>query len=45
MEKDELEVVCDIINVKKGIEKLREAHPYEEPEKDTIPLIAEKYFK
>lgn len=41
---ERLEVVCDINNVKRVIEKLRDVHPYEEPEIDIIPLIDEDFF-
>lgn len=41
VEEEKLEVVCDIDIAKKVISKLREAHPYEEPAIDIIPLIEE----
>lgn len=41
---EKLEVICDIDKVKNVILKLREVHPYEEPEIDIIPLINESYF-
>lgn len=41
---EKLEVVCDVDKVKRVIKKLREVHPYEEPEIDIIPLIDEEYF-
>ena len=44
VEEEKLEVVCDINNVKRVIEKLRDVHPYEEPEIDIIPLIDEEFF-
>ena len=34
----------NIENVKKVISALRNAHPYEEPAIDIIPLIDESYF-
>lgn len=42
VEEEKLEVVCDINIVKKVLKKLREAHPYEEPGIDIIPLINEE---
>ncbi len=45
VEEEKLEIVCNINNVKRAIEKLREVHPYEEPEIDIIPLIDEEIFK
>ncbi|MDE5539106.1 MAG: hypothetical protein K2J20_01295 [Bacilli bacterium] len=45
VEEEKIEVVCDINNVKQVISKLREAHPYEEPAIDIIPLIDESNFK
>ncbi len=45
VEEEKLEVVCDIGNVKNVISKLREAHPYEEPAIDIIPLLDEESFK
>lgn len=45
VEEEKLEFVCDINNVKKVIQKLREVHPYEEPAIDIIPLIDEDFFK
>ena len=44
VEEEKLEVICDIENVKKVISALRNAHPYEEPAIDIIPLIDESYF-
>lgn len=40
-EEDKLEAICDITIVKKVLKMLREAHPYEEPGIDIIPLIDE----
>jgi len=37
-----IEVQCEIEKVKFILSKLREAHPYEEPAIDIIPLIDEK---
>lgn len=45
VEEEKLEVVCDVDNVKTVIKKLMEAHPYEEPAIDIIPLIDLDYFK
>lgn len=45
VEEEKLEFVCDINIVKKGISKLREVHPYEEPAIDIIPLIDESFFE
>ena len=42
VEEEKLEAVCDIVIAKKVIQKLREVHPYEEPEIDIIPLIDEE---
>lgn len=44
VDEEKLEVVCDVDNVKQVILKLREAHPYEEPAIDIIPLLDEGYF-
>ena len=44
VEEEKLEVVCDINKVKEVVKKLREAHPYEEPEIDIIPLLDENLF-
>ena len=41
VEEEKLEVICDINIVKKVLKRLREVHPYEEPEIDIIPLIDE----
>ncbi|MDE5630180.1 MAG: hypothetical protein K2G03_03815 [Bacilli bacterium] len=45
IEEDKLEVVCDVDKVKKVLKALRDAHPYEEPAIDIIPLIDEDDFK
>ena len=45
VEEDKLEVICDVDKVKKVLEKLREAHPYEEPAIDIVPVIDEDFFK
>ena len=45
VEEVKLEMVCDIKNVKKVISSLREAHPYEEPGIDIIPLLDEEIFE
>lgn len=39
VEEERLEFVCDIDKVKTVITKLREAHPYEEPAIDIVPLL------
>lgn len=45
VEEEKLEAVCDVNNVKNVILKLREVHPYEEPEIDIVPLLDETCFK
>ena len=45
VEEDKLEVVCPVEKVKDVVSKLREAHPYEEPAIDIIPLIDESDFQ
>lgn len=42
VEEEKLEAVCEIENVKNVLKELREAHPYEEPGIDIIPLIDEQ---
>lgn len=42
VEEEKIEVICDISIAKEVIKKLREAHPYEEPAIDIIPLINEE---
>ena len=44
VEEEKLEVICDIEKVKKVIQELRKAHPYEEPAIDIVPLIDESQF-
>lgn len=44
VEEEKLEVVCDVNKVKNVISKIREAHPYEEPAIDIVPLIDENFF-
>lgn len=44
VEEEKLEVICDIENVKKVIQKLRDVHPYEEPAIDIIPILDESDF-
>lgn len=44
VEEEKLEVVCNVEKVKIVISKLREAHPYEEPGIDIIPLLEESDF-
>lgn len=41
---EKLEIICDMKKVKNVITKLREAHPYEEPAIDIVPLIDEDAF-
>lgn len=42
---DKLEAVCEVDKVKSVLKALRDAHPYEEPAIDIIPLIDEGYFE
>lgn len=44
VEEEKIEAVCNIDNVKNVLTKLRQAHPYEEPAIDIIPLLDEKNF-
>jgi len=44
VEEEKLEAVCEIEKVKAVVSALREAHPYEEPEVDIIPLLDENEF-
>lgn len=44
VEEDKLEFVCDVAKVKSVVTALREAHPYEEPAIDIVPLIDESEF-
>lgn len=44
-DEERLEAVCDVDKVKQVLKSLRDAHPYEEPAIDIIPLIDEEYFK
>ena len=44
IEEVKLEVICNVNLVKEVLIKLREVHPYEEPEIDIIPLINENNF-
>lgn len=44
VEEEKLEVVCSVEKVKDVVSKLREAHPYEEPAIDIIPLLDESDF-
>lgn len=44
VEEEKLEVVCPAEKVKDVVSKLREAHPYEEPAIDIIPLLDESDF-
>lgn len=45
VEEEKIETVCDINIAKKVINALRNAHPYEEPAIDIIPLIDESDLK
>ena len=44
VDEERLEAVCDLSKVKDVIKKIREMHPYEEPEIDIIPLLSESDF-
>lgn len=44
-DEEKLEVVCDVDKVRFVLNALRDAHPYEEPAIDIIPLIDEDNFK
>ncbi len=44
VEEEKLEFVCNVDQVKTVISKLREVHPYEEPEIDIVPLLDEENF-
>lgn len=44
-DEDKLEAVCDVEKVRTVLDALRDAHPYEEPAIDIIPLIDEDNFK
>ena len=44
VEEEKLEFVCDVDKVKGVLKALREAHPYEEPAIDIVPLIDESEF-
>ena len=44
VEEEKLEIVCDVNNVKRVVNKLREVHPYEEPAIDIVPLLDENDF-
>lgn len=41
MEEEKIETVCDVKILKQVLKRLREAHPYEEPVINIIPLIDE----
>jgi len=41
---DKLEVICSVDKVKQVLTALRNAHPYEEPAIDIVPLIDENCF-
>ena len=40
-----LEIICNVLDVKEILEKIRKVHPYEEPAIDIIPLLNEDNFK
>ena len=42
MEEEKIETVCDVKILKQVLKRLREAHPYEEPAINLIPLIDEE---
>ena len=42
VEEEKLEVICDINIAKRVVKRIREVHPYEEPEIDIFPLISEE---
>lgn len=42
VKEEKIETICDINIAKKVIKKLKEAHPYEEPAINIIPLINEE---
>ena len=44
VEEEKIEFICDVNRVKAVISKLREAHPYEEPAIDIVPLLNESDF-
>lgn len=44
VQEEKLEFVCDVAKVKDALFALREAHPYEEPAIDIVPLIDESCF-
>ncbi len=45
IEEDKLEVVCPVDKVSQVIKRLREVHPYEEPDINIVPLLDEKNFE
>ncbi len=45
VKEEKLEVICEVQDVKKVLKALRQAHPYEEPGIDIIPLLDEKDFE
>ena len=42
VEEEKIETVCDVKILKQVLKRLREAHPYEEPAINLIPLIDEE---
>lgn len=45
VEEEQIEVSCDIKDVKRVVSKIREVHPYEEPAINIVPLMDENSFK
>lgn len=45
VEEERIEVLCDVTIAKKVIKRIRDIHPYEEPEINIIPLIDENDLK
>ncbi len=44
VEEEQLEFRCNVEEVKKVVQKIREVHPYEEPAINIIPLMEEDSF-
>ncbi len=42
VEEERIEVICDGANARQVIAALRQAHPYEEPAIDIVPLLSEE---
>lgn len=45
VEEEQIEVCCDIKDVKRVVARIREVHPYEEPAINIVPLLDEDSFK